>query len=1043
MALTLTGNTFDGSVVGAILNNIQGPFTLSQTNSFVGAGHSGGYPVSISGVDVTVDGWTATTAANTLGVAGGNTGINVGIRGHRFNSSFSTGINITNNTINNPSHGVVMSDVLSATIDGNVLTGNGGHPASALFIANVPGNSTYSITNNTLTNPTWAGLNIGAVENPGMALTLERNIFDGSQVGAVLNNIQGPFTLSHSNSFAGAGHTGAYPVSISGVDLTVDGWTTLGVTGGNTGINVGIRGHRFNSSFSQGINITNNTVNNPSHGVVMSDVLSATIDGNVLAGNGGHPASALFIANVPGNSTYSITNNTLANPSGLGLNIGAVENPGMTLTLDGNTFDGSQWGAVLNNIQGPFTLSHTNSFAGAGHSGAYPVSISGVDVTVDGWTTLGVTGGNTGINVGIRGHRFNSSFSQGINITNNTVNNPSHGVVMSDVLSATIDGNVLAGNGGHPASALFIANVPGNSTYSITNNTLANPSGLGLNIGAVENPGMTLTLDGNTFDGSQWGAVLNNIQGPFTLSHTNSFAGAGHSGAYPVSISGVDVTVDGWTTLGVTGGNTGINVGIRGHRFNSSFSQGINITNNTVNNPSHGVVMSDVLSATIDGNVLAGNGGHPASALFIANVPGNSTYSITNNTLANPSGLGLNIGAVENPGMTLTLDGNTFDGSQWGAVLNNIQGPFTLSHTNSFAGAGHSGAYPVSISGVDVTVDGFVLGFATVDGGAGINVGMRSHRFSSSPSTGITISNTTVTGFGTGINADVTNASLTDLTLNNVTACGNNRGIGIRANGAQVLGGNVGGNTIDGVHVFGGSSNVLIDGVNFFDNLADVVDDAGGAGVTVQNSTNNPFNCPVPGSVTPPLCHGLPATIVGTDGPDFMVGTDGDDVMVGLDGDDTILGGSGNDTICAGPGDDIALGEMGKDWISGDEGHDRLGGGRGNDRVFGRQGSDVIFGGTGWDLLFGNRGHDTIFGGKGNDRIFGSRGHDTIFGGKGNDRIFGDRGHDRIFGGFGNDSIFGRIGDDTVVCGPGVDFVNGGLGVDTADATCEAQTNLP
>ncbi len=77
-------------------------FTLSQTNSFDGAGHSGGYPVSSSGVDVTVDGWTATTTANTLGVAGGGTGINVAIRSLRFSASNSEDIKITNNTINNP-----------------------------------------------------------------------------------------------------------------------------------------------------------------------------------------------------------------------------------------------------------------------------------------------------------------------------------------------------------------------------------------------------------------------------------------------------------------------------------------------------------------------------------------------------------------------------------------------------------------------------------------------------------------------------------------------------------------------------------------------------------------------------------------------------------------------------------------------------------------------------------------------------------------------------------------------------------------------------
>ena len=122
--------------------------------------------------------------------------------------------------------------------------------------------------------------------------------------------------------------------------------------------------------------------------------------------------------------------------------------------------------------------------------------------------------------------------------------------------------------------------------------------------------------------------------------------------------------------------------------------------------PNGKVALDGVGNATIDGNTITPNAAWPASALSIANVPGNSTYSITNNTLTNPSAIGLNIGKVENPGMALTLEGNTFDGSVWGAVLNNIKGPFTLSHTNSFARAGHTGGYPLSISGVDLTVDG-------------------------------------------------------------------------------------------------------------------------------------------------------------------------------------------------------------------------------------------------------------------------------------------------------------------------------------------------
>ena len=264
----------------------------------------------------------------------------------------------------------------------------------------------------------------------------------------------------------------------------------------------------------------------------------------------------------------------------------------------------------------------------------------------------------------------------------------------------------------------------------------------------------------------------------------------------------------------------------------------------------HGVDIggiAGVKSATITGNTItvttAGR-----SALAIHDVPQYSIYSITNNTLTNPSGTGLNIGSVHLPGMDLTLEDNIFDGSKWGAILNNVKGPFTLSLTNSFAGVGHSGGTPLTISGVDLTVDGFAFGFATLEGGVGVAVTDRLLNCCARvPSTAITISNTSVTGFGTGINADVSNAnSIVDLTLDNVTTCDNNRGIGIKAKDVQILGGNVGGSTVDGINVGSGSANVLIDGVNFFGNAVDI-QGAGLGAVTELGSTFDPFNCPVPG----------------------------------------------------------------------------------------------------------------------------------------------------------------------------------------------------
>ena len=146
-----------------------------------------------------------------------------------------------------------------------------------------------------------------------------------------------------------------------------------------------------------------------------------------------------------------------------------------------------------------------------------------------------------------------------------------------------------------------------------------------------------------------------------------------------------------------------------------------------------------------------------------------------------------------------------------------------------------------------------------------------------------------------------------------------------------------------------------------------------------------------------PLCNGLPATLIGTDGDDDLTGTSDDDVIVGLGGKDLILGLAGNDVICAGPGNDTVRGGSGKDWISG---------------------------GAGRDKLQGNGGRDVIRGDTGNDTIFGGSSADKLFGGANNDKLFGQNGNDKL-----------RCGGD--------DSGNGGDGQDTTDGTCEVEVNIP
>ena len=73
-----------------------------------------------------------------------------------------------------------------------------------------------------------------------------------------------------------------------------------------------------------------------------------------------------------------------------------------------------------------------------------------------------------------------------------------------------------------------------------------------------------------------------------------------------------------------------------------------------------------------------------------------------------------------------------------------------------------------------------------------------------------------------------------------------------------------------------------------------------------------------------PTCQGKTATILGTDGPDYLLGTKKADVISAGDGDDTIRGFKGNDIICAGFGDDLVNGGLGNDQVFGQGGNDEI-----------------------------------------------------------------------------------------------------------------------
>jgi Ca2+-binding RTX toxin-like protein len=222
-----------------------------------------------------------------------------------------------------------------------------------------------------------------------------------------------------------------------------------------------------------------------------------------------------------------------------------------------------------------------------------------------------------------------------------------------------------------------------------------------------------------------------------------------------------------------------------------------------------------------------------------------------------------------------------------------------------------------------------------------------------------------------------------------------------------------------------------------------------------------------------PSCHGRPATIVGTDGPDLIHGTAGRDVIWGASGDDTIYGELGNDLICGGPGADLIHGGRGNDTIDGgagdgdrvigDLGDDRVLGGAGNrDEVAGDLGIDVVNGGPGReDLVHGDYGYDRMSGGAGGGDIAsfatavaGGRGsgiwaslraheargdgHDKLFGFESlegsafRDTLIGSKRSNVIDGGPGNDELIGGGGRDEIDGGQGTDRCHGAKGRSTS-----------
>ncbi|MBK5231495.1 MAG: hypothetical protein JJE13_00740 [Thermoleophilia bacterium] len=180
-----------------------------------------------------------------------------------------------------------------------------------------------------------------------------------------------------------------------------------------------------------------------------------------------------------------------------------------------------------------------------------------------------------------------------------------------------------------------------------------------------------------------------------------------------------------------------------------------------------------------------------------------------------------------------------------------------------------------------------------------------------------------------------------------------------------------------------------------------------------------------------PKCNGVPATFVGTEGPDKLATYGG--VVVTLAGDDVIK--SRYSDVCSGDGDDQITSKQDGE-LHGGPGNDVVDAPNGSEDISGGPGDDAITGGPTDDLIIGGSGNDTIESLGGYDRLRGDSGSDLLRGGALDDHLVGGSGRDRLFGGKGRDQLFGGPGRDVLKPGPLGPVVDIYKGL-TADARME------
>ncbi|MFN3459389.1 MAG: autotransporter-associated beta strand repeat-containing protein [Oceanibaculum sp.] len=582
------------------------------------------------------------------------------------------------------------------------------------------------------------------------------------------------------------------------------------------------------------------------------------------------------------------------------------------------------------------------------------------------------------------------------------------GIAAGDSFDITIDGVIqtITINAGETLADIAaeieaaFTNIAASATATGTNDTMT----IGQDTSVIE----TITLINN----NNTPLTALGFTGPFpaTLAPLFEDGGNGGNGAFSISLTGTNSTLENQGTLrGGNGGNgggslfrdgDGGNGGNAGAGISANAGTSIPITNSGTiqggtggeggsggvdgNDGMHGAggagITGSGLTITNSGAIIGGLGGDGTTRANAIDFTG-GTNKLTLESGSVITGNIANAGTLElSSAVTITM-ANVITGT--GSLEKTGAGTLTLSGANTYTGttmisAGTLAVTGSLVAGSAVTVasggtlggTGTVAGTVTVQSGGTIAAG-------SSPGILKTGDLTLLAGGTASFELDGTTAG----TLYDQ----------IDVTGTVDLGGatlslDIGytptaGDTYliienDGVDAITGTFDGLAEGARFTSGgYSFEISYAGGDGNDVVLTVSAVVTPP------PPAPDPVPDTVTIHDGPEpiELIGGGGNDILTGNIGNDTIRGGGGNDILSGRDGNDIIdMTGGGNNWAQGNQGSDTIIGGQGNDTIRGGKGHDSLNGGAGDDVLYSGMGNDTLEGGTGADKFY-LKGFDPAF----------------------------------------------------------------